>query len=316
MIDMNELTQGEFRSLLGQLWHHFERGEKDSAASFLVLLEICQRDEQTQEMVALLSETVYDELVGRGAGVSQYLQVLRLNANTLTLVRVVRDSAGQILYLEQYFRFVAKYVEGLAVLLNWAEHALTQDILGADEERKQSKRNVFGRTGWNSLHSQPRPMDWAVPPAAQVGSTTAATAVPFPEDASSIGDASSLDMLLALLDEAFAAEKAPAICLDTWLLELEEEEEQILWERYPQAWLEQMIAATEEDRAEIRVLRCGDAENSWLHLTDCTFTRKDVLIGYTDDAFYAADPAEMAAYLRDCRQALQLPIVDAFDFDN
>lgn len=315
MIHENGLNQSEFRALLGQLWHHYAHNEKDRAASFLVLLEVCQSEGQTHQMVERLSETVYEELVGRGAVISERLQVMRLDANNLTLVRVVRDNNGQILHMEQYFRFIAQYVEGIVALLDQADSALGQPVLEANEELEQHKRDGLGRTGWESLQNKPQAMDWAVPAAADP-SVVRAIAVPFPEDASSIGDVSSLDMLLEQLDAAFAAEEVPKLCLDNWLLELEEEEEQILWERYPRRWLEQMIEATEEDRTEMRVLRRGDAENSWLHLTDCTFTRQDVLIGYVDDTFYVPHIEAMETYLRDCRQTLQLPIVDDFDFDN
>ena len=342
MIDTNVgLTQGEFQMLLGQLWHHYERGEKDRASSFLALLEVCQSEGQTHQMVDLLDEEVYDELMDRAQAISQRLQALRLDANTLTLVRVVRDNVGQILHMEQFFRFIAENVEGLAALLDQADSALTQDVLEADEELEQLKRYGLGRTGWDSLHSHAQSMaravppserqtarqaDWlhshaqsmarAVPPVAAAAPTVAATDVLDTKDAGSEGDVSSLHMLLELLDEAFAADRTPALCLEDWLLELEPEEEQLVWERYPQTWLESIMEATEEDRTEMRVLRRGDADNPWLHLTDCTFTRQDNLMGYVDDTFYMPHIEAMAAYLRDCRQALQLPIVDAFDFDN
>ena len=317
MIDTNVgLTQGEFQMLLGQLWHHYERGEKDRASSFLALLEVCQSEGQTHQMVDLLDEEVYDELMDRAQAISQRLQALRLDANTLTLVRVVRDNVGQILHMEQFFRFIAENVEGLAALLDQADSALTQDVLEADEELEQLKRYGLGRTGWDSLHSHAQSMARAVPPVAVAAPTVAATDVLDTKDAGSEGDVSSLHMLLELLDEAFAADRTPALCLEDWLLELEPEEEQLVWERYPQTWLESIMEATEEDRTEMRVLRRGDADNPWLHLTDCTFTRQDNLMGYVDDTFYMPHIEAMAAYLRDCRQALQLPIVDAFDFDN
>lgn len=316
MIDTNDgLTQGDFRMLAGQMWHHFERNEKDRAASFLVLLEVSLSDEQTDEMVELLGGKVYEELAGRGAVISERLQVLRLDPNTLTLVRVVRDNNGQILHMEQYFRFIAQYVEGIVALLDQADYALTQAVLGAGEEMEQSKRYGLGRSGWESLHSQPRPIDWAVLPATATNPTMAAMDVPSKEDASSGDDVSSLDILLEQLDAAFAADCAPAICLADWLSELEAEEEQLVWQRYPRRWLERMIEATEEDRTEMRVLRRGDDQNAWLHLTDCTYNRQGVLIGYTDDTFYAPDLEAMSAYLQDCRQALKLAIVDAFDFN-
>lgn len=316
MIDTNGLTQGEFQTMLGQLWYHYRRGEKDRAASFLVLLEGTKSDGQTHQMVELLNEYVYDELMDRAQAISQRLQALRLDANTLTLVRVVRDNVGQILHMEQFFRFIAENVEGLAALLDQAEYALTQDVLGADEQLEQSKRHGLGRSGWDSLHSQAQSMARAVPPVAAAAPTVATADVPYEEDESSEETVSSLDMLLELLDEAFAADRAPTVCLEDWLSELEAEEEQLVWQRYPRGWLESIMEATEEDRTEMRILSRGDAQNAWLHLTDCTFTSQNDLMGYVDDTFYVPDLVAMSAYLQDCWQALQLPIVEAFDFDN
>jgi len=65
----------------------------------------------------------------------------------------------------------------------------------------------------------------------------------------------------------------------------------------------------------MRILRRGDAQNAWLHLTDCTFTSQNDLMGYVDDTFYVPDLEAMAVYVQDCWQALQLPVLNAFDFN-
>lgn len=302
------LTEETFRTLLGQLWYHYMRGEKDRAAGFLTLLEACLDDAQIDAMSVLLDEKVYEELAARATGVSSRFQMLRLDANNLTLVRVVYDSDGQTLHLEPCVGFVVEQLSGLEVLLAQADAALTQGTLGAEERREQHKRESAGVTGWNRL---PR-----LSPATAVGASPTASAsdVTSREDARP-AEESLLPALLDQLDTAFAVQSIPALCLVDCLVDLEPAEAEVVRERYPQEWLEIVMEATEEDTTEVRVLRRGEVARPWLHLTDCTFNRQGHLTGYIDDSLYVSDLAEMAVYLEDCRRALQLPIVDAFDFN-
>lgn len=331
------LTQMDFRTLVGQMWHHYVRGEWERAASCLALLEIAQSETQTDEMLELLGADVYEELASRCRKVEWRLRVRIADANNLTLAGVFFDKAGKILHLQQPLIFGAQQLGGLERLLQCAEDALGHCLLRPEEMVLQRQREALGFIGWQHLQKNPpmtsllstflldcnhSTLEPDVHEQKQSGAQNKRfRSMPFWQPSfvdrkeQKAVPAGSLQPLFAHLDKALATDCPVPLCMDYWLMEMDRAEKRRLWQRYPQAWLKAIIKATEEDKFEMRVLRRGQDGCSWLHLTDCTFSRQHQLISYTDDTIYAPDLEAMAAHLQDCRRALRLPIVDDFDFN-